>query len=238
MKQFLSDILGTIIENIALDYTYSNAVLNAGFVDIDLNKTENLFIGANLLINNRKYEVLNIINKTLTLNTNNLIEIQSYSNAKLSINFFTGTRIELNNILTLKSKTESERFKKYPFIWLVTDYKETAPPTELKDLIDYEVNPVLVFVDETRKNYLTTERITNTFKKSLTNILNLFLTEINKTYATKYFHKYINNEFLTEKTDRFFYGSQDKNKNVFSDSYTDAIETIFEFKVLKNKCLT
>ena len=238
MKLFLSDILNEIINNITLSYSYSNVVLNAGFVDVDLDKIDNLFIGANLLINNRKYEVLNIINKTITLNTDNLTEIQANSTAKLSINFFTGSRIELNNILTTKSKTASERFKKYPFIWLVTDYKETQTTDGLKDVIDYEVSPVLVFVDTTQKNYLTTERITKTFKKSLTNILELFIVELNKTYTGQYFYKEINNKFLTEKTDRFFYGSQDKNKNVFSDSYTDAIETIFKFNILKNKCLT
>ena len=125
-----------------------------------------------------------------------------------------GHRIEIINILSMKSANKNLKFEKYPLIALFQDFKEEV------GLSGRDVSLNLAIMTDTRPEWLASERQIETFDKILYPLWDLFVKYLKRS-------PYIDqNGFTYDKYDRMYWGKQAANgteSNIFNDT-VDAIE--------------
>jgi hypothetical protein len=131
---------------------------------------------------------------------------------------------EIANRLSLKDKSQVQKFQKYPLIVLLQDFQESHGDTNYN--YDYTLPITALIVTKTRPTYTSEERYENTFKPILYPIYELLIEKIN-----------ISEDIITQsietieytKTDRLFWGAASTYSNeglIFNDNL-DAIELNF-----------
>lgn len=130
---------------------------------------------------------------------------------------------EIANRLSLKNKSGTLKYQKYPLVALLQDFQESHGDTLVTD---YSLSFTVIIVVSTNKNYTSEERYTNTFKPILYPIYELLIKEID---LSEYLLTV--DEGLVEhtKTDRLFWGAEGIYSNdglIFNDNL-DAIEINF-----------
>jgi hypothetical protein len=141
-----------------------------------------------------------------------------------------GHTTEINTILQEAKALDIEAAKKYPFIWLMLN-NELEPLPNFGTQA-YKTNAKIAFVNVAEQDAIASTRLTNNFKKILDKIFDLFFAELNTLPTAANFNIKLNEPIRPTFIDRFFYGSADKNKNVFGDAQTDAIECKFDLQVV------
>ncbi len=206
--------ISQIVDN--YDNTFVVYTDNLGSVDADLR----------VIIGTYQYTIVSVNNllKTFTITVSSADPEPTGSAWELAVFFMFGHRIELDNILNNKTKAKKD-YLNYPFIWLLTDYEKTAAKDELFDVVEYEANINIALVEKTQQGYIASQRLEQKFKKVLDKIFYLLETELNNRPISDFFYKksYGKNVKFNQ-VHRYFYGSSDKSKNVFTNNFTDAIE--------------
>jgi len=140
---------------------------------------------------------------------------------ELSYNFYFGNRTEIDNLLILKGKDITQREVKYPFVWLVTNYSEKINNTDdFYSTIDFS----LVFVNVTKRVSSSENRYNDNIDTVLHPIASSLFGLLNNSTYAEFIHKKAGEILSYQSFERYLYGNENKNTNVFSDNPTDAIE--------------
>lgn len=172
--------------------------------------------GQIITINNVNYNVLSV-NRTLkqfTITATGLIATKW----NLAVNYKFGSRIEVNELLTIESKDTTEKLKRFPLAWLIINEPEQSENLEF----DHNSNIKLVIAHLTKPEYRADYRLDNVLKTVIQPLITLFLSTIQSPYFSDVF-QFEYGKLRQTKYNRFFYGSSDKNEMVLS-APTDAIE--------------
>lgn len=134
--------------------------------------------------------------------------------------FIYGHPVEIASRLSLKDKSAVDKFRKFPLIALLTDLKQTFGDNHATQ---YTVDSVKVLiVTNTKPNYISEQRTTQTFKPILYPIYELLIAKIIEHPAI------ITESSLLEheKIDRYAWGSESVygNDGLIFNNYLDAIE--------------
>lgn len=166
--------------------------------------------------------ILTSIDSTTNTFTFDGIGITQPDSWEMALYFEIGHRIELNKKYENKAKAINKRVQEYPLIWLYTDFEQT--PSDIEDSA-FETTLQGAIVDFTQKELYEEQRIEQKFIPVLYPLLELIDEQFNKLpYNKKFITPYgVDKDIDFITTDRPFFGSADKNKNVLPD-YTDAIE--------------
>lgn len=130
--------------------------------------------------------------------------------------FLHGHPLDVVNVLSMKDEDSVFKFKKYPLIILMQDFKEHV------DSDERDVTLNLVIVDETKPEYVASERYTNIFVPVLYPLWDLLHEELTKPNAigTK--------DLKYDKYDRLYWGKTSiyGNTGNIANDYLDAIEIL------------
>lgn len=189
-----------------------------------------------ITIGNINYDVLSIdyATKSFTIEAVGLfsfvssVKVLAFDKWSLAINFKDGSRTEINEVLANAAKDETKNLTRFPLIWLFINNKQEK---NVDDNIDIHTTLDFSFVHLTKKEYRTEQRREKVFKPVIEPLLDLFIQTIESQYFSKVFH--FNTYFYNyPKWFRYFYGSSDKNVQVF-DAPTDAIEISLDLNFRK-----
>ena len=125
-----------------------------------------------------------------------------------------GHPLEIFNILSEKSKSESFKYSKYPLIALYQDFEE-----KVNDIDTTVENITIVIMTETSKTYRAPNRYTNTFTPTLHPLYELLIKYIKRS-------KYVSSEnYEHTKFDRLYWGSEDEfgNSGKIGNDALDAV---------------
>lgn len=126
-----------------------------------------------------------------------------------------GHPLEIFNILSEKSQSESFKFKKYPLVALFQDFEE-----ETDSSTTIIQNVTIVIMTETDPNYKAPNRYTNTITPVLQPIYDLFIKYLESS-------KYVASEdkYKHTKIDRLYWGKEDTfgNSGNIGNDALDAI---------------
>lgn len=223
---YIPDEIKKIIDSITLSGDITNINEVGGISELTITNFQELIAGMIIQINNKNYQILSINNNVISINATDLTATEW----ALAINYLYGHRTEINEILTNKESNADTKFKNFPLIWLDLDIEEDK---NTSTLIESESKIILVFVYKTKKEYTADIRLTDNFKLILQPLLDLFMLKLNNDEFTPMFVKKYGETISYKKVDRYFYGSNDKNKSVFK-TLTDAIEIEIDLKFKKN----
>ena len=114
---------------------------------------------------------------------------------------------------------DDKKLNNYPLIALILDLDETTGTT-LRN--EYIISPRMIILEQTKKEYYPSERVTNNFKLVLQPLYNLVLDEIADNPAINVQHRdYIDHK----KTDRMDWGTQQANDKL--NEFLDGIDIRF-----------
>lgn len=138
-----------------------------------------------------------------------------------------GHPLEIFNILSQKSNSETFKYDKYPLIALFQDFEEDVNNSRTI------VNDVtIVIMTETNPNYEAKNRYTNTFKPTLLPIYELFIEKL-------MYNEYLasDDEYQHTKIDRLYWGVEDTfgNSGNIGNDALDAV-VISGINLRKIKC--
>jgi hypothetical protein len=124
--------------------------------------------------------------------------------------------------LTEKDKNDVLKYRKYPLIILLQDFKENHI-----DTTSYIVSPRILILEETKKAYATSDRYTNSYKTVLYTLYDLLLDEIADNPLVC---QSIKSLIVHEKYDRVNWGTEQAsiNTGLILNDYLDGIEIIFD----------
>lgn len=179
-------------------------------------------------IGDTNYAVFNIIN-TPGVKSFDVTGIGITSEEwNVAANFRTGTRTEINEILS-QQRTDDNRRKRWPLIWYI--YSDNRDKTNEK--IDFSSTLNIAFAYNSNDTDKTSTRIDNSISPVLQPLLSLFLLWIQSSDFYYMFEFGGFGKALDLKTKNFpFYGASDKLENVLETS-TDAIEIEIELNFKK-----
>lgn len=146
-----------------------------------------------------------------------------------------GHPLDISNQLQCIAGSSETRFKKYPLICLLLDLPENH---EKSDVYDYSVNPTVLVLTESLKEWNSIERTEHSFKPVLNPITKILIQKIN--VSEHLLNKSMNYEYL--KTDKYFWGKEGIKMRgyeglIFND-FLDGIELNFkELQILENDCI-
>lgn len=127
-----------------------------------------------------------------------------------------GHPLEIINVLSEKTKNDTLKFEKFPLVALFQDFDESKEvPGQVSS-----ANLRLVICTDTKPEYSSVERYTNSFKTVLYPIYELLIDELRVNKFIK------SHSFSYTKTDRLYWGKQGlygNDGNIFND-FIDAIE--------------
>ena len=118
-----------------------------------------------------------------------------------------GHPVDIQNQLTMRNKSNTLKYKKWPLIALFQDFDETYGENSL---IESEVSLNLIIATNTKPEFFASDRYTETFKTTLYPLYNLFLSKIIASKKFKDLMPSINGVPHT-KTDRLYWGTEGGN---------------------------
>lgn len=216
------------IISISVTSGVSTIVTNSITIYNNSSKIMKLQSGMIVTMGLKNYQVSNIID-TPAIKSFDITGIGiTATDWNVSANFQTGTRTEINEILT-QERTDNNRFKRFPLIWYIyNDERDNGTET-----IDFESTVNLAFAYKSNNTDKTTKRLDENVSPIIQPLLSLFLLWIQ---STDFYYMFELGGFekpLDEKINIFtFYGSSDKKKNVLETS-SDAIELMIDLKFKK-----
>jgi len=218
MATYIEDIFNLAVANISQGGSVSNVVNNNdGTFTFTTDNLGNAVAGLDVIINDVRTSIVSINTKLKKITVSSEVVAGVWV---LALFFRFGHRKEINETLKSNNKNDTYINKNFPFIWLFSDYKKEG--SEFWDNIEYDTKIKMAFVNVSRKELKANERLTLKFKTVIDKVTDLFFSELNKLPISQYFESgtgLIKGDFY----DRFFYGSTDKEQNVF-DIITDARE--------------
>ena len=137
-----------------------------------------------------------------------------------------GHPMEIFNILSEKSKSETFKYSKYPLIALYQDFAE-----EIDDNYTIVKSPTIVIMTETSRNYVAPDRYTNTFTPTLQPLYVLFMKHLRRS-------KYVSSDdsYKHTKHDRLYWGKADEfcnSGNIGNDALDAIVITGLELRITK-----
>jgi len=197
----------TIITSSA--YLFENYLLKSGMI---------------IEIDNVNYEVLSVAHTA----NNDLIEIKGIlkvgTSWSLAINYMTGTRIEVNQIL----QQESGNLDRFPLIWLLqpieTNFENQA--------VDFSADLVLVFAHKSNATDRASKRLNENINKVIQPLIDIFKLQLESNYFNYMIEREGDKEIELKQNIFPFYGTSDKKKSVLN-TFTDAIEVQTQLKFKK-----
>lgn len=223
---YIPEKIKEIIDNITLAGDVVDIVEVGNNSDLTITNYDNLLVGMIITLDNVNYQITAINNNVITIIGTGITS----TNWSLAINYLFGHRLEIQEILENKSNNNKTKFKNFPLVWLDLDIDEQK---NVSTLIESEATIILVFAYRTKKEYTASIRLENNFKLILQPILNLFIKSLNSPKFNPMFVKEFGTTIDYTKVDRYFYGSNDKNKSVFK-TLTDAVEISVNLKFRKS----
>ncbi len=136
-----------------------------------------------------------------------------------------GHPLEIFNILSEKSKSESFKYSKYPLIALYQDFEENVNTTET--IVE---NITIVIMTETSRTYKAPNRYTNTFTPTLQPLYELLIKYIQRS-------KYVSSEdYQHTKIDRLYWGKNDEfgnSGNIGNDALDAIVISGLNLRIIK-----
>jgi hypothetical protein len=236
---YITDLFNAVIQSMRDTYTFTGiAIVSTGVYKVSTSDTKNLSDGDYVTISgttnwNGQYRISGLVeNVSFNIEKTGTILTESGTWTANAPYFKYGHLREITNMLSEKDKSENYKYQKYPLIVLLLDISEKKGI----DAIVYSEILVRVWICcNTRKEYTSESRTTNSFKAILQPIYDLF---IQKLESSGYFNYDKLTGFSHTKTDRYFWGLDDGTVNVFND-FIDAIDIEnLELKIKKqfNTC--
>lgn len=228
MSLYIPDKIEEIITAMTINGTIASITESGVYslLNCNLTEIEDLQTGMIITINNINYQIVDITSNIIKIEANN---IDTETDWSLAVNFLYGHRPEIQEILENKSNNHDTKFLNFPLIWLNLDIEEQK---NTSTLVASEADIILVFAYRTKKEYRAATRLTDNFKLVLQPLLDLFIEKLNHAEFNPMFVKEFGETIDYKKVDRYFYGSNDKNKSVFK-TLTDAIEIQVSLKFRK-----
>jgi hypothetical protein len=128
---------------------------------------------------------------------------------------------------------DDKKLNNYPLIALILDLEENAGTTLSNE---YIISPRIIILEQTKKEFYPSERITNSFKTVLYPLYNLLLDEISLNPCLNTPHRDL---IEHKKTDRLDWGTQQANDklNEFLDGIDLRFTNLRVFKQLTENCI-
>jgi hypothetical protein len=148
---------------------------------------------------------------------------------ELALYYEFGRALEVGNTLKDKKGDPTNKNKRFPLMWLLTDIQKNegiGPP------VDYEADILIAFVYISEKNLRAKKRIEDKFEPILDPLVDLFKTTIKTSPGSRYFVLEYGEVLNIIPSDKFKYGSVEGNKHIFDD-ISDAIELNMTLKFFK-----
>lgn len=136
-----------------------------------------------------------------------------------------GHPLEIFNILSEKSKSETFKYSKYPLIALYQDFEETVDNHGI-----VVSNPTIVIMTETSREYKSPNRYTNTFTPILQPIYELFMKHVKRSKLVS-----SDDSYKHTKIDRLYWGKEDafgNSGNIGNDALDAIVITGLELKLI------
>lgn len=192
----------------------------------DMSKVMVLQNGMIVTINSINYAVSNVVNlpggKSFDITAIDLVATEW----NVAANFQTGSRIEVNNIIS----SNSGSLNRFPLIWLLPTTNEDHD----QELLDFTATVNVVFVYKSNATDRTEKRIENNFEpimQPLLTLFNLWLQSSDFCHVFEFFGHGKPIDF--EKSNFPFYGTSDHKKQVITSVSTDAIEVNYDLNFKK-----
>jgi hypothetical protein len=169
------------------------------------------------------YQISNLTTTTFDITAQTGLDFTGKSWKALEPYYMYGHYVEVANVLRLKDDDPTEKDKKFPLIYLVTDFSEDHSD-EVN--IDYTVSPTILIICSTDKDYLAEDRYENKFKPILYPYYEILKLKMDKAPGLITVSQ---NQIEHTKTDRLFWGvsSENGNTSLIFNEYNDAIELNF-----------
>jgi len=138
-----------------------------------------------------------------------------------------GHPLEIFNILSEKSQSETYKYKKYPLIALYQDFEESVNINER--VID---NITIVIMTETDSNYTAPNRYTNTFTPTLQPLYEELIKQIKRSNYVS------SDDYQHTKIDRLYWGKNDvfgNSGNIGNDALDAIVISNLSLKIIKCK---
>ena len=167
------------------------------------------------------YAVSNVVNlpggKSFDVTGTGLPE----TNWNVAANFQTGSRIEVNNIIS----SNSGSLNRFPLIWLLPTTNEDHD----QEMLDFTATVNIVFVYKSNMTDRTVKRIKNNFEPIIQPLMTLFNKWVQSSDFCHVFEFFGHGKPINFKKSNFpFYGTSDHKKEVITSVSTDAIEVNYE----------
>lgn len=146
----------------------------------------------------------------------------------LALYYEFGRALEVGNTLKDKKEDPTNKNKRFPLMWLLTDIEKQ----DMELPVDYEADIVIAFIYLSEKNLKAGKRLDEKFEPILDPLVALFKSTISSGVGSRYFVVPFGEILEISQTDKFKYGSIDGNKHIFDD-ISDAIELNMNLKFFK-----
>lgn len=143
-----------------------------------------------------------------------------------------GPSMEILKVLTERDKSKDWKYRKYPLIALMQDFKETKG-TDAK--LEYIVNPTVRIITSTKPDYYTEDRYSEVFKPFIYPIYEQLLISISESCMID---SGIPEDIKHDKWDRLSWGREgiEGPDGIIFNDYLDAMDINFkELRVFKKQ---
>ena len=227
-SRFFVDIMDDIVDSMREYGTITASSEISGVYTITYTrgqsfKTNTLKDDYHVTIDSIDYQISNLTATTFNITAETGLDFTSKGWKALEPHYMYGHYVEVANVLRLKDENPTEKDKKFPLIYLVTDFNEDHSDAIN---IDYTVSPTVLIICSTNKDYLAADRYEYKFKPILYPYYEMLKLKMDKAPGLITIS---GNQIAHTKTDRLFWGvsAENGNTSLIFNEYNDAIEINF-----------
>jgi len=161
-------------------------------------------------------------------------KLQIYDSKITGVHYWFGTKLEIIETLTQKSKNNTDKFQKYPLVCLFIDVDENKG-VQKGNIEDLKLNMAIIY--GTLNNFKAYERLEKTFKPVIMPIYFELLNQISLN-GNMFLGAYPVNNIKHKIARKYRWGEtpiSGDNQNMIQD-YVDGLELTLELKYYFNRC--
>ena len=224
-RNIFVDVFGEIVDSMRETGTVTASSEVSGVYTITYSRTSRFKQNTlqnewHVTIDSVDYQISNLSSTQFQITAATGLDFTGKDWKSLEPYYLYGHPVEITHRLALKDGHQTEKFQKYPLVFLLTDFEESHGESLIQE---YVVSPTILIIHKTDKNYIAPERYENVFKPVLYPYYESLKFYIHKSPGLIT----IDGDLVQHtKTDRLYWGAGGTygNEGLIFNNHLDAIE--------------